>query len=119
MKFSFPIATFIFIFSTCLLSNANAGGSLDTANAASGHASAAVTMGVTAVGQATIGVLAVPMLSVGASGSAAGPSSTKIGQASAAAAGSPANGPLPLTDKTITVTSPAEALKPSNTTTPR
>ena len=119
MKFSFPIATFIFIFSTCLLSNANAGGSLDTARAASGHASAAVTMGVTAVGQATIGVLAVPMLSVGASGSAAGPSSTKIGQASAAAAGSPANGPLPLTYKTITVTSPAEALKPSNTTTPR
>lgn len=121
MKFSFSIATFIFIFSTCLLSNANAGGSIDTANAASGHASAAVTMGVTAVGQATIGVLAVPMLSVGASGSAAGPSSTKIGQASAAAAaaGSPANGPLPLTDKTITVTSPAEALKPSNTTTPR
>ena len=119
MKFLFSIATFIFIFNTCFLSTASAGGSLDTARAASGHASAAVTMGVTAVGQATIGVLAVPMLSVGASGSAAGPGSTKIGQASAAAAGSPANGPLPLTDKTITVTSPAEALKPSNTTTPR
>ena len=119
MKFSFPIATFTFVFSTCFLSNASAGGSLDTARAASGHASAAVTMGAVAVGQATIGVLAVHMLSVGASGSAAGASSTKIGQASAAAAGSPANGPLPLTDKTITVTSPAEALKPSNTTTPR
>ena len=119
MKFSFPITAFTFILSTCFLSNASAGGSLDTARAASGHASAAVTMGAVAVGQATIGVLAVPMLSVGASGSAAGPSSTKIGQASAAAAGSPANGPLPLTDKTITVTSPAEALKPSNTTTPR
>jgi hypothetical protein len=119
VKFSFPITAFTFILSTCFLSNASAGGSLDTARAASGHASAAVTMGAVAVGQATIGVLAVPMLSVGASGSAAGPSSTKIGQASAAAAGSPANGPLPLTDKTITVTSPAEALKPSNTTTPR
>lgn len=119
MKFSFPTATFTFILSTCLLADASAGGSVDTANAASGHASAAVTMGVTAVGQATIGVLAVPMLSVGASGSAAGASSAKIGQASAAAAGSPANGPLPLTDKTITVTSPAEALKPINTTTPR
>jgi hypothetical protein len=119
VKFSFPIATFTFILTTCLLSDASAGGSLDTANAASGHASAAVTMGAVAVGQATIGVLAVPMLSVGASGSAAGPSSTKIGQASAAAAGSPTNGPLPLTDKTITVTSPAEALKPTNTTTPR
>ncbi len=119
MKFSFSIATFTFILTTCLLTDAYAGGSVDTANAASGHASAAVTMGVTAIGQATIGVLAVPMLSVGASGSAAGLSSTKIGQASAAAAGSPANGPLPLTDKTITVTSPAEALKPSNTTTPR
>jgi hypothetical protein len=119
VKFSFPIATFTFILSTCLLSDASAGGSVDTANAASGHASAAVTMGAIAVGQATIGVLAVPMLSVGASGSAAGPSSTRIGQASAAAAGLPANGPLPVTDKTITVTSPAEALKPSNTITPR
>lgn len=119
MKFSFPIATFTFILSTCLLSDASAGGSVDTANAASGHASAAVTMGAIAVGQATIGVLAVPMLSVCASGSAAGPSSTRIGQASAAAAGLPANGPLPVTDKTITVTSPAEALKPSNTITPR
>jgi hypothetical protein len=119
VKFSFPIATFTFILSTCLLSDASAGGSVDTANAASGHASAAVTMGAIAVGQATIGVLAVPMLSVGASGSAAGPSSTRIGQASAAAAGLAANGPLPVTDKTITVTSPAEALKPSNTITPR
>jgi hypothetical protein len=119
VKFSFPIAIFTFILSTCLLSDASAGGSVDTANAASGHASAAVTMGAVAVGQATIGVLAVPMLSVGASGSAAGPSSTRIGQASAAAAGLPANGPLPVTDKTITVTSPAEALKPSNTITPR
>ena len=119
MKFSFPIATFTFILSTFFLFNAYAGGSIDTASAASGHASAAVTMGVAAVGQATIGVLAVPMLSVGASGSAAGASSTNVGQAFAAAAGSPINGPLPLTDKTITVTSPAEALKPSNTTTPR
>jgi hypothetical protein len=119
VKFSFPIAAFTFILSTCFLSNASAGGSLDTANAASGHASAAVTMGTVAVGQATIGVLAVPMMSVGSVAGVAGASSTKIGQASAAAAGSPANGPLPLTDKTITVTSPAEALKPSNTTTPR
>ena len=119
MKFSFPIATFTFILSTCLLSDASAGGSVDTANAASGHASAAVTMGAVAVGQATIGVLAVPMLSVGTSGSGAAGGSTKIGQVSAAAAGSPANGPLPLTDKTITVTSPTEALKPSNTTTQR
>ena len=119
MKFSFLITAFIFIFSTCFLSNASAGGSLDTARAASGHASAAITMGAVAVGQATIGVLAVPMMSVGSIAGAAGASSTQIGQASAAAAGSPANGPLPLTDKTITVTSPAEALKPNNTTTPR
>lgn len=119
MKFSFPTATFTFILSTVFLSNAYAGGSLDTARAASGHASAAVTMGVAAVGQATIGVLAVPMMSIGSVAGAAGASSTNVGQAFAAAAGSPINGPLPLTDKTITVTSPAEALKPSNTTTPR
>ena len=119
MKFSFPITAFTFILSTCFLSNASAGGSVDTANAASGHASAAVTMGVAAVGQATIGVLAAPMMSVGSVAGAAGASSTNVGQASAAAAGSPANGPLPLTDKTISVTSPAEALKTINTTTPR
>ena len=119
MKFSFPITAFTFILSTCFLSNASAGGSVDTANSASGHASAAVTMGVAAVGQATIGVLAAPMMSVGSVAGAAGASSTNVGQASAAAAGSPANGPLPLTDKTISVTSPAEALKTINTTTPR
>lgn len=92
---------------------------METASAASGHASAAVTMGAVAVGQATIGVLAVPMLAIGSVGSAAGASSTRVGQASAAAAGLPANGPLPLTDKTITVTSPSEALKSNNITTPR
>lgn len=116
MKFSFPIATFTFILSTCYLPTAIAGDSIDAANAASGHASAAVNMGIVAVGQATIGVLAVPMLSVGASSGGVGTTSTKVGQVSAAAAGSPANGPLPLTDKTITVTSPSEALKPSNAT---
>ena len=119
MKLSFPIAIFTFILSAFFLSNASAGGSLDTARAASGHASAAVTMGVAAVGQATIGVLAAPMMSVGSVAGAAGASSTNVGQAFAAAAGSPINGPLPLTDKTINVTSPSEALKPSDTTTPR
>ncbi len=119
MKFSFPIITFAYVLSTSYHPAATAGESIGTASDASGHASAAVTMGVAASGQATLGVLAVPMLSVGAIGNGVGASGTTLGNASAAAAGLPASGPLPLTDKTITVTSPSEALKPINTTTPR
>lgn len=90
---------------------ANAADSAQNASTASTHASKAVSLGIAASGQAALGVVAVPMLSAGVvSGGAAG-ASMAGGNSSAAAAGFSPTGPLPITDETITVTSPTEALK--------
>lgn len=89
--------------------------STENASGASAHASKAVTSGMAASGQATLGVMAVPLLSGGAVSGAVGASSTAAGKHSVTAAGLSANGALPITDETITVISPAEALKQRTT----
>jgi hypothetical protein len=77
-------------------------------------------MGITASGQAGLGVAAVPLLSVGAVGMSLGAGSVAAGRGSAAVAtGVSNNDPLPITDQTITVSSPAEALKSRAGTAPR
>jgi hypothetical protein len=92
----------------------------DSAQNASTHASQAVTMGITASGQAVLGVAAVPLLSVGAVGMSIGAGSAAAGRGSAAAAtGVSSHDPLPVTDQTITVNSPTEALKSRAGTPPR
>jgi hypothetical protein len=103
-----------------ITSNALAADSAQNASGASTHASQAVTMGITASGQATLGVAAVPLLSVGAVGASVGAGSTALGKGSAAAAmGLPTRDPLPITDETITITPPSEALKQRSATSPR
>jgi hypothetical protein len=89
----------------------HAADSTQNASAASTHASKAVTLGIAASGQATLGVIAVPMLSAGVVSGGVGGASTAAGKSSAAAGGSSTTGPLPITNETVTVTSPAEALK--------
>jgi hypothetical protein len=118
MQSRLSIVALLVWFGTCAMPYATAADSVQNAIGASKHAIQAVTTGIVASGQATLGVLAVPMLSVGAVGSAIGTASTAAEQRSTAATGLPVNGQLPVTDKTITVTSPAEALK-SRATTPR
>jgi hypothetical protein len=105
--------TKLFVLSASLASFtfAHAADSAQNASAASTHASKTVTLGIAASGQATLGVIAVPMLSAGVVSGGVGGASTAAGNGSAAAAGSSTTGPLPITDETITVTSPAEALK--------
>ena len=94
--------------------------SAQNASGASTHASQAVTMGITASGQAVVGVAAVPLLSVGAVGMSIGAGSVAAGRGSAAVAtGASNHDPLPITDQTITVNSPAEALKSRAGTPPR
>jgi hypothetical protein len=94
--------------------------SAQNASGASTHASQAVTMGITASGQAVLGVAAVPLLSVGAVGMSIGAGSAAAGRGSAAAAtGVSSHDPLPVTDQTITVNSPTEALKSRAGTPPR
>lgn len=119
MKYRFFIATLTACIASSAMPFASAADSIQNAIGASTYTSAAVMMGIAASGQATLGIAAAPALSVGAVTTAVGNGSTAAGQASAANAGLPANGPLPITDKTITVVSPAEALKSNSTTTPR
>jgi hypothetical protein len=105
--------TKIFVLCVSLISFAkvHAADSAQNASAASAHASKAVALGIAASGQATLGVMAVPMLSAGVVSGGVGGASTAAGKSSAAAAGMFTTGPLPITDETITVTSPTEALK--------
>lgn len=112
MLFRSWIAIFVGSVGICVLTPASAADSIQNALGASKHASQAVTMGIAASGQAVLGVAAVPLMSVGVVGGAIGAGSTAAGQAAAsAAAGGIGREPLPITDQTITVTSPAEALK--------
>lgn len=98
---------------------ASAAGPSENIVGASTHASQAVSMGVAASGQVTLGIMATPLLSVGAVGNAIGGASTAAGKTSAEAAGLYNAGPLPITEEAITVTPPAEALKQRNATAPR
>lgn len=109
----------IFVLCVSLISffKVNAADSAQNASAASAHASKAVALGITASGQATLGVMAVPMLSAGAVSGGLGGASTAAGKSSAA--GMTTSGPLPITDETITATSPTEALKQRASATPR
>ena len=113
--------TKIFVLCVSLISFAkvHAADSAQNASAASAHASKAVTLGIAASGQATLGVMAVPMLSAGVVSGGVGGASTAAGKSSAAAAGMLTTGPLPITEETITVTSPTEALKQRTSATPR
>lgn len=98
---------------------ASAAGLSENTSGASQHASKAFGMGIAASGQVTLGIMAAPLLSAGTVGVAVGGASTAAGKASAEAAGLSAAGPLPVTEQTITVRPPADALKQQNTTVPR
>jgi hypothetical protein len=114
-----PTKIFVLCLSLISFSKVNAADSAQNASAASAHASKAVALGIAASGQVTLGVMAVPMLSAGVVSGGVGGASTAAGKNSAAAAGTLNTGPLPITDETITVTSPTEALKQRTSATPR
>jgi hypothetical protein len=59
------------------------------------------------------------MLSAGVVSGGVGGASTAAGKSSAAAAGSSTTEPLPITDETITITPPSEALKQRTSNVPR
>lgn len=114
-----PIKIFVLCVSFISFAKANAADSAQNTSAASTHASKAVALGIAASGQATLGVMAVPMLSAGVVSGGVGGASMAAGKSSAAAADMATTGPLPITDETITVTSPTEALKQRTSATPR
>ncbi len=114
-----PIKIFVLCVSLISFAKVHATDSAQNASAASTHASKAVALGVAASGQVTLGIMAVPMLSGGVVSGGVGGASTATGKSSAAAAGMLTTGPLPITDETITATSPTEALKQRTPATPR
>lgn len=91
--------------------NAVAQDSGNNASAASRHASKAAVLGMTASGQAAVGVSAAALVISGATATAIGSAATEVGNASGAAASGRPGQPLPITEETISVISPAEALK--------
>lgn len=85
--------------------------SVRNASDVAASASIAVVLGLREGGELAIGMSAVPVQMSAAASSTLGAASTAAGQGSAQVAGSKALGPLPVADETITVISPAEALK--------
>lgn len=78
---------------------------------ASGHASASAGHAIAASGQATLGVSAIPLAIGGVVSGTAGAISSQAAHGSARAATAPIGTPLDITDETITVMPPNEALK--------
>ena len=78
---------------------------------ASAHASASAGHAIAASGQATLGVSAIPLAIGGVVSGTAGAVSSQAAQSSARAATAPIGTPLDITDETITVMPPNEALK--------
>lgn len=75
------------------------------------HASASAGHAIAASGQATLGLSAVPLASGGLISGTAGAVSSQAARGSAQAATAPIGKPLDITDETITIMPPNEALK--------
>ncbi len=78
---------------------------------ASGLASGSAAHSLAASGQASLAVSAVPLRASQGVAASGGAASGAAAQASVNAASAPAGGPLPVTDQTITVIPPDQALK--------
>ena len=78
---------------------------------ASGNASASAAHSLVATGQLVSGVLAVPVLASGASAVGAGGSAVRAGASLMDAASRPIGAPLPITDETLSIVPPDQALR--------
>ena len=119
MKFTVSAFSYFLICCSAInISEAIAADSVQTASQFSAHASKAMGLGIAASGQVVLGVAALPVMSAGGVSMAVGSvgaATTTVGKDSAAAAGIKSPGPLPVTEQTISIHPPAEALKrPTN-----
>jgi len=119
MKFTISAFSYFLVCCSAInISEAIAADSIQTASQISAHASKTMGLGIAASGQVVLGVAALPVMSAGGVSMAVGSvgaASTAVGKDSAAAAGIKSPGPLPVTEQTISIHSPAEALKrPTN-----
>ena len=119
MKFTVSALSYFLVCCSAInISEAIAADSVQTSREFSAHARSAMGLGIAASGQVILCVTALPVMSAGGVSMAVGSvgaASTAAGKDSAAAAGIKSPGPLPITDQTISIHSPAEALKrPTN-----
>jgi hypothetical protein len=95
--------------------NANPGQQVEAAvksgSNASTHTSASFAHSLVATGQLASGVVAIPLLSIGAVAGGVGASAMAVGTTSLNGAQSTSGNPLPLTEETVTVLPPNHALK--------
>lgn len=91
--------------------NTHAGRAVNEAVQASGHASASAAHSIAASGQVTSAVSAVPLSIGGVALGVAGAVSAGAARDSMRAATAPIGTPLVITDETVTVVPPNEALK--------
>lgn len=91
--------------------NTHSGQAVGNSARAGSHASASAGHSIAASGQVTSAASAIPLSIGGAALSVGGAVSVGVAQDSARAAASPIGTPLKITDETITVMPPNEALK--------
>jgi hypothetical protein len=89
-----------------------AGQAVTNGSQASGHASASAAHSIAASGQLTSAAIAIPLMSAGAVAGTVGSASTGAAGGSMRATTAPIGTPLEVTDESVTVMSPKEALKP-------
>jgi hypothetical protein len=94
--------------------NSESGQAINEGVQSSGHASASAAHSIAASGQVTSAVIAVPLSVGGAVLGSAGAVSAGAARDSMKAATTPIGTPLDITDETITVVPPNEALKPKD-----
>ena len=87
-----------------------------TAGRASGNASASAGHSLAATGQLASGVVATPIMASGAVATGAGSAAMQAGGALMDSARRPIGTPLPVTDETISILSPNQALQKATTT---
>ena len=105
----------VLLFSTTVaLAQGNSQAALNKGSAASGNASASAGHSLAASGQLTSAALAVPLMSAGVVAGSVGGASAGSANQSMRAATAPIGTPLEITDESITVISPKEALKPKS-----
>lgn len=105
--FSSIITIIVIMITSCgqsFAQGSHSGQSLNNSFAASNHASKSIAHSVAASGQVVSGVVSIPLISAGALGAA----SAQAGDALWEAATAPANGPLKISNETVTAGPPPD-----------
>lgn len=111
LKILASVCTALVAFNVMADDTSTSGRAVNEGSQASGHASGSAAYSIVASGQATSAVMAVPLAIGGSAVESAGATSTAAARDSMRAATTPIGTPLPITDETVTVVPPNEALK--------